>query len=160
MSTASFIFKGKLTCRKTHLLWRKKSLILLYIFLKDSDGTPCKTSKQLSCRQSTANRVGSQEVSLESSQSSGKTQNSQTANTSSNTNKSQVCEMFENNNCIDYLDITHLFHGRVAFSGKETLHFSPPFYPTKKLWALIVSKITWFPVSLTQMSLQQWLSQP
>ncbi|XP_074769471.1 terminal nucleotidyltransferase 4B isoform X2 [Athene noctua] len=55
----------------------------------DSDGTPCKTSKQLSCRQSTTSRVGSQEVSLESSQSSGKTQNSQTANTSSNTNKSQ-----------------------------------------------------------------------
>uniref|UniRef100_A0A672TGQ5 Terminal nucleotidyltransferase 4B n=1 Tax=Strigops habroptila TaxID=2489341 RepID=A0A672TGQ5_STRHB len=55
----------------------------------DSDGTPCKTSKQLSCRQSTTNRVGSQDVSLESSQSSGKTQNSQTANTSSNTNKSQ-----------------------------------------------------------------------
>ncbi|XP_010583528.1 PREDICTED: non-canonical poly(A) RNA polymerase PAPD5 [Haliaeetus leucocephalus] len=55
----------------------------------DSDGTPCKTSKQLSCRQSTTNRVGSQEVSLESSQSSGKMQNSQTANTSSNTNKSQ-----------------------------------------------------------------------
>ncbi|XP_075017300.1 terminal nucleotidyltransferase 4B isoform X2 [Calonectris borealis] len=55
----------------------------------DSDGTPCKTSKQLSCRQSTTNRVGSQEVSLESSQSSGKTQNSQAANTSSNTNKSQ-----------------------------------------------------------------------
>uniref|UniRef100_A0A8C0IH29 Terminal nucleotidyltransferase 4B n=1 Tax=Bubo bubo TaxID=30461 RepID=A0A8C0IH29_BUBBB len=55
----------------------------------DSDGTPCKTSKQLSCRQSTASRVGSQEASLESSQSSGKTQNSQTANTSSNTNKSQ-----------------------------------------------------------------------
>ncbi|XP_062477053.1 terminal nucleotidyltransferase 4B [Pezoporus occidentalis] len=55
----------------------------------DSDGTPCKTSKQLSCRQSATNRVGSQEVSLESSQSSGKTQNSQTANTSSNTNKSQ-----------------------------------------------------------------------
>ncbi|KAM6063759.1 terminal nucleotidyltransferase 4B isoform 2-T2 [Theristicus caerulescens] len=55
----------------------------------DSDGTPCKTSKQLSCRQPTTNRVGSQEVSLESSQSSGKTQNSQTANTSSNTNKSQ-----------------------------------------------------------------------
>ncbi|NXF29188.1 PAPD5 polymerase, partial [Nyctibius bracteatus] len=51
----------------------------------DSDGTPCKTSKQLSCRQPTTNRVGSQEVSLESSQSSGKTQNSQTANT----NKSQ-----------------------------------------------------------------------
>ncbi|KAM4643407.1 terminal nucleotidyltransferase 4B-like [Amazona ochrocephala] len=55
----------------------------------DSDGTPCKTSKQLSCHQSTRNRVGSQEVSLESSQSSGKTQNNQTANTSSNTNKSQ-----------------------------------------------------------------------
>ncbi|XP_033929747.1 terminal nucleotidyltransferase 4B-like isoform X2 [Melopsittacus undulatus] len=55
----------------------------------DSDGTPCKTSKQLSCHQSTKNRVGSQEVSLESSQSSEKTQNSQTANTSSNTNKSQ-----------------------------------------------------------------------
>ncbi|OXB83971.1 UNVERIFIED_CONTAM: hypothetical protein H355_015482, partial [Colinus virginianus] len=55
----------------------------------DSDGTPCKTSKQLSCRQPTTNRVGSQEVSLESSQSSGKTQNSQTGNTSSNTNKSQ-----------------------------------------------------------------------
>ncbi|NWX43868.1 PAPD5 polymerase, partial [Steatornis caripensis] len=55
----------------------------------DSDGTPCKTSKQLSCRQSTTNRVGSQEASLESSQSSGKIQNSQTANTSSNTNKSQ-----------------------------------------------------------------------
>ncbi|OPJ78387.1 non-canonical poly(A) RNA polymerase PAPD5 [Patagioenas fasciata monilis] len=55
----------------------------------DSDGTPCKTSKQLSCRQSATNRVGSQEVSLESSQPSGKTQTSQTANTSSNTNKSQ-----------------------------------------------------------------------
>ncbi|XP_065516513.1 terminal nucleotidyltransferase 4B-like isoform X2 [Lathamus discolor] len=55
----------------------------------DSDGTPCKTSKQLSCHQSTKTRVVSQEVSLESSQSSGKTQNSQTASTSSNMNKSQ-----------------------------------------------------------------------
>uniref|UniRef100_A0A8D0L722 Terminal nucleotidyltransferase 4B n=1 Tax=Sphenodon punctatus TaxID=8508 RepID=A0A8D0L722_SPHPU len=55
----------------------------------ESDGTPCKTSKQLSCRQSAANRTGSQEALLESSQSSGKTQSTQTANASSSTNKSQ-----------------------------------------------------------------------
>uniref|UniRef100_A0A4X2LQR9 Terminal nucleotidyltransferase 4B n=1 Tax=Vombatus ursinus TaxID=29139 RepID=A0A4X2LQR9_VOMUR len=55
----------------------------------DSDATPCKTSKQLICRQSTVNRVGSQEVSLESSQSGGKIQNSQAPNSANSTNKSQ-----------------------------------------------------------------------
>lgn len=84
----------------------KKNSLILYIFPKDSDGTPCKTSKQLSCRQSATNRVGSQEVSLESSQPSGKTQTSQTANTSSNTNKSQVCEMPGRNNRLDYSHVT------------------------------------------------------
>ncbi|XP_072488270.1 terminal nucleotidyltransferase 4B isoform X1 [Notamacropus eugenii] len=55
----------------------------------DSDATPCKTSKQLICRQSTVNRVGSQEVSLESSQSGGKIQNNQAPNSANSTNKSQ-----------------------------------------------------------------------
>uniref|UniRef100_G3X3A0 Terminal nucleotidyltransferase 4B n=1 Tax=Sarcophilus harrisii TaxID=9305 RepID=G3X3A0_SARHA len=55
----------------------------------DSDATPCKTSKQLICRQSTVNRVGSQEASLESSQSGGKIQNNQAPNSANSTNKSQ-----------------------------------------------------------------------
>uniref|UniRef100_G3S4V3 Terminal nucleotidyltransferase 4B n=1 Tax=Gorilla gorilla gorilla TaxID=9595 RepID=G3S4V3_GORGO len=55
----------------------------------DSDATPCKTPKQLLCRPSTGNRVGSQDVSLESSQAVGKMQSTQTANTSNSTNKSQ-----------------------------------------------------------------------
>ncbi|XP_054309021.2 terminal nucleotidyltransferase 4B isoform X7 [Pongo pygmaeus] len=54
----------------------------------DSDATPCKTPKQLLCRPSTGNRVGSQDVSLESSQAVGKMQSTQT-NTSNSTNKSQ-----------------------------------------------------------------------
>ncbi|KAM8959909.1 terminal nucleotidyltransferase 4B isoform 4-T4 [Lycaon pictus] len=55
----------------------------------DSDATPCKTPKQLLCRPSTGNRVGSQDVSLESSQAVGKMQSTQTSNTSNSTNKSQ-----------------------------------------------------------------------
>ncbi|XP_054935003.1 terminal nucleotidyltransferase 4B isoform X3 [Physeter macrocephalus] len=55
----------------------------------DSDATPCKTPKQLLCRPSTGNRVGSQDVSLESSQAGGKMQSTQTTNISSSTNKSQ-----------------------------------------------------------------------
>nr|XP_016785291.1 terminal nucleotidyltransferase 4B isoform X2 [Pan troglodytes] len=55
----------------------------------DSDATPCKTPKQLLCRPSTGNRVGSQDVSLESSQAVGKMQSTQTTNTSNSTNKSQ-----------------------------------------------------------------------
>ncbi|KAL0620477.1 Terminal nucleotidyltransferase 4B [Plecturocebus cupreus] len=55
----------------------------------DSDATPCKTPKQLLCRPSTGNRVGSQDVSLESSQTVGKMQSTQTTNTSNSTNKSQ-----------------------------------------------------------------------
>ncbi|XP_025708159.1 terminal nucleotidyltransferase 4B isoform X3 [Callorhinus ursinus] len=55
----------------------------------DSDATPCKTPKQLLCRPSAGNRVGSQDVSLESSQAVGKMQSTQTTNTSNSTNKSQ-----------------------------------------------------------------------
>eukprot|EP00069_Balaena_mysticetus_P003903 bmy_04254T0 len=55
----------------------------------DSDATPCKTPKQLLCRPSTGNRVGSQDVSLESSQAGGKMQSTQTTNISNSTNKSQ-----------------------------------------------------------------------
>ncbi|XP_010853416.1 PREDICTED: non-canonical poly(A) RNA polymerase PAPD5 isoform X3 [Bison bison bison] len=55
----------------------------------DSDATPCKTPKQLLCRPSTGNRVGSQDVSLESSQTGGKMQSTQTTNTPNSTNKSQ-----------------------------------------------------------------------
>ncbi|KAF5919727.1 hypothetical protein HPG69_000328 [Diceros bicornis minor] len=55
----------------------------------DSDATPCKTPKQLLCRPSTGNRVGSQDASLESSQAVGKMQSTQTTNTSNSTNKSQ-----------------------------------------------------------------------
>lgn len=58
----------------------------------DSDGAPCKTSKQLNCRPSSMNRVMSQEASTASSQSSGKVQNSQT-NTPSSLNKPQVCRI-------------------------------------------------------------------
>nr|XP_033797602.1 terminal nucleotidyltransferase 4B [Geotrypetes seraphini] len=54
----------------------------------DSDGAPCKTSKPLNCRQSSMNRVISQEASAGSSQSSGKMQSSQT-NTPSSVNKPQ-----------------------------------------------------------------------
>ncbi|GAB5582258.1 terminal nucleotidyltransferase 4B isoform X4 [Prionailurus iriomotensis] len=59
---------------------------------QDSDATPCKTPKQLLCRPSTGNRVGSQDVSLESSQAVGKMQSTQTSNTSNSTNKSQVMD--------------------------------------------------------------------
>ncbi|XP_060041567.1 terminal nucleotidyltransferase 4B isoform X3 [Erinaceus europaeus] len=55
----------------------------------DSDATPCKTPKQLLCRPSTGNRVGSQEVSLESSQAVGKVQSTQTTNTPNSSNKPQ-----------------------------------------------------------------------
>uniref|UniRef100_A0A8C9CD25 Terminal nucleotidyltransferase 4B n=1 Tax=Phocoena sinus TaxID=42100 RepID=A0A8C9CD25_PHOSS len=55
----------------------------------DSDATPCKTPKQLLCRPSAGNRVGSQDVSLESSQAGGKMQSTQTTNISNSTNKSQ-----------------------------------------------------------------------
>ncbi|KAM4833804.1 terminal nucleotidyltransferase 4B isoform 3-T3 [Thomomys bottae] len=55
----------------------------------DSDATPCKTPKQLLCRPSPGSRVGSQDVSLESSQSTGKMQSTQTTNTPNSTNKSQ-----------------------------------------------------------------------
>ncbi|XP_038609266.1 terminal nucleotidyltransferase 4B [Tachyglossus aculeatus] len=55
----------------------------------DSDATPCKTSKQLICRQSNVSRVGSQESSLESSKSGGKIQSNQAANSASSTNKTQ-----------------------------------------------------------------------
>ncbi|XP_046537985.1 terminal nucleotidyltransferase 4B [Equus quagga] len=55
----------------------------------DSDATPCKTPKQLLCRPSTGNRVGSQDASLEPSQAVGKMQSTQTTNTSNSTNKSQ-----------------------------------------------------------------------
>ncbi|XP_060643846.2 terminal nucleotidyltransferase 4B [Anolis sagrei] len=53
----------------------------------ESDGTPCKTSKQLGCRQTTANRT--QDISLGSTQMSGKIPSSQAMNTSSTGNKSQ-----------------------------------------------------------------------
>ncbi|XP_060109899.1 terminal nucleotidyltransferase 4B [Heteronotia binoei] len=55
----------------------------------ESDGTPCKTSKQLGCRQTVANRTVAQDVSLGPTQSSGKMPSSQTANLSGVANKSQ-----------------------------------------------------------------------
>uniref|UniRef100_A0A8D0BK87 Terminal nucleotidyltransferase 4B n=1 Tax=Salvator merianae TaxID=96440 RepID=A0A8D0BK87_SALMN len=55
----------------------------------ESDGTPCKTSKQLGCRQTTANRMATQDISLGSTQLSGKIPSGQTVNTSSAANKSQ-----------------------------------------------------------------------
>ncbi|XP_076988491.1 terminal nucleotidyltransferase 4B isoform X2 [Tamandua tetradactyla] len=55
----------------------------------DSDATPCKTPKQLLCRPSPGRRVGSQDVSLDSSPAVGKMQSTQTTNTSNSTNKSQ-----------------------------------------------------------------------
>uniref|UniRef100_A0A4X1U1P4 Terminal nucleotidyltransferase 4B n=1 Tax=Sus scrofa TaxID=9823 RepID=A0A4X1U1P4_PIG len=55
----------------------------------DSDATPCKTPKQLLCRPTPGNRVGSQDVSLESSQAVGKMQSAQATSTSNSTNKSQ-----------------------------------------------------------------------
>ncbi|CAO2610702.1 Terminal nucleotidyltransferase 4B [Lemmus lemmus] len=55
----------------------------------DSDATPCKTPKQLLCRPPTGSRLGSQDVSLEVSQTVGKVQSTQTTNTPNNTNKSQ-----------------------------------------------------------------------
>ncbi|KAM7146807.1 terminal nucleotidyltransferase 4B isoform 1-T1 [Macrochelys suwanniensis] len=79
----------------------------------DSDGTPCKTSKQLSCHQSTTNRVGSQEIALESSQSSGKRQSSQTANTSNSTNKSQhgSARLFRSSSSKGFQGPTNSNHG-------------------------------------------------
>ncbi|XP_015674418.2 terminal nucleotidyltransferase 4A [Protobothrops mucrosquamatus] len=55
----------------------------------ESDGTPCKTSKQLGSCQTSANRLASQEISLGSSQLSGRMPNGQTVNASNVTNKSQ-----------------------------------------------------------------------
>ncbi|XP_060132073.1 terminal nucleotidyltransferase 4B isoform X1 [Zootoca vivipara] len=55
----------------------------------ESDGTPCKTSKQLGCRQTTANRMATQDISLGSTQLSGKIPSGQTVNASSVVNKSQ-----------------------------------------------------------------------
>uniref|UniRef100_A0A8C5RUH3 Terminal nucleotidyltransferase 4B n=1 Tax=Laticauda laticaudata TaxID=8630 RepID=A0A8C5RUH3_LATLA len=55
----------------------------------ESDGTPCKTSKQLGSCQTSANRLVPQEISLGSSQLSGKMPSSQTVNASNVTNKSQ-----------------------------------------------------------------------
>ncbi|CAM5093189.1 unnamed protein product [Natator depressus] len=79
----------------------------------DSDGTPCKTSKQLSCHQSTTNRVGSQEIALESSQSSGKRQSSQTANTSNSTNKLQhgSARLFRSSSSKGFQGPTNANHG-------------------------------------------------
>uniref|UniRef100_A0A8C4Y712 Terminal nucleotidyltransferase 4B n=1 Tax=Gopherus evgoodei TaxID=1825980 RepID=A0A8C4Y712_9SAUR len=79
----------------------------------DSDGTPCKTSKQLSCHQSTTNRVGSQEIALESSQSSGKRQGSQTANSSNSTNKSQhgSARLFRSSSSKGFSGPTNSNHG-------------------------------------------------
>ncbi|XP_044283594.1 terminal nucleotidyltransferase 4B [Varanus komodoensis] len=56
----------------------------------ESDGTPCKTSKQLGCRQTTANRMATQDISsLGSTQLSGKIPSSQTVNTANVANKPQ-----------------------------------------------------------------------
>ncbi|XP_053771271.1 terminal nucleotidyltransferase 4B isoform X4 [Desmodus rotundus] len=55
----------------------------------DSDATPCKTPKQLLCRPAPGNRVGSQEVSVETSQASGKAQSTPATSTPSSTGKSQ-----------------------------------------------------------------------
>ncbi|NXN15974.1 PAPD5 polymerase, partial [Indicator maculatus] len=99
----------------------------------DSDGTPCKTSKQLSCRQSTTNRTGSQEASLESSQSSGKTQNSQTVNTSSNMNKSQhgSARLFRSSNK-GFQGPTNSSHGTSVTNKQHQGSKSHQFYHGKK----------------------------
>nr|KAF6408201.1 terminal nucleotidyltransferase 4B [Molossus molossus] len=56
----------------------------------DSDATPCKTPKQLLCRPSPGNRVGSQDVSVEASQAGGKVQSAPATTTmSSSASKSQ-----------------------------------------------------------------------
>ncbi|KAM8947783.1 terminal nucleotidyltransferase 4B isoform 2-T2 [Pelodytes ibericus] len=55
----------------------------------DSDGTPFKTSKQPSCRQTGDSRVGSQESCINSSLPSGKLQGNQTLSTSHISNKAQ-----------------------------------------------------------------------
>uniref|UniRef100_A0A8C0HEY9 Terminal nucleotidyltransferase 4B n=1 Tax=Chelonoidis abingdonii TaxID=106734 RepID=A0A8C0HEY9_CHEAB len=79
----------------------------------DSDGTPCKTSKQLSCHQSTTNRMESQEIALESSQSSGKRQGSQTANSANSTNKSQhgSARLFRSSSSKGFSGPTNSNHG-------------------------------------------------
>ncbi|XP_015274726.1 PREDICTED: non-canonical poly(A) RNA polymerase PAPD5 [Gekko japonicus] len=55
----------------------------------ESDGTPCKTSKQLASRQTAASRTVAQDVSLGPTQPGGKMPSSQTANLSGVANKSQ-----------------------------------------------------------------------
>ncbi|XP_054856625.1 terminal nucleotidyltransferase 4B [Eublepharis macularius] len=55
----------------------------------ESDGTPCKSSKQLGCRQTTANRTAAQDASLGPTQSSGKMPSGQTASAPSVANKLQ-----------------------------------------------------------------------
>lgn len=64
--------------------------LLMPVSQQESDGTPCKTSKQLGCRQTTANRMATQDISLGSTQLSGKIPSGQTVNASSVVNKSQV----------------------------------------------------------------------
>ncbi|XP_027982797.2 terminal nucleotidyltransferase 4B isoform X2 [Eptesicus fuscus] len=55
----------------------------------DSDATPCKTPKQLLCRPSAGSRVGSQEVTVESSPAGGKVQSAPAPATPSSASKSQ-----------------------------------------------------------------------
>ncbi|KAG8144107.1 hypothetical protein E2320_001224 [Naja naja] len=68
---------------------RVVSCLLLLSPPQESDGTPCKTSKQLGSCQTSANRLVPQEISLGSSQLSSKMPSSQTVNASNVTNKSQ-----------------------------------------------------------------------
>ncbi|XP_075796361.1 terminal nucleotidyltransferase 4B isoform X2 [Pelodiscus sinensis] len=100
----------------------------------DSDGTPCKTSKQLSCHQSTTNRVGSQEIALESSQSSGKRQNSQTANTSNSTNKSQhgSARLFRSSSSKGFQGPTNSNHGTSVTNKQHQGNKSHQFFHGKK----------------------------
>ncbi|OCT82196.1 hypothetical protein XELAEV_18024709mg [Xenopus laevis] len=55
----------------------------------DSDGTPFKTSKQSSCRQTNDNRMGHQELCTSALQPSGKSQTIQSISSSNNSNKAQ-----------------------------------------------------------------------
>ncbi|XP_076964400.1 terminal nucleotidyltransferase 4B-like [Callospermophilus lateralis] len=99
----------------------------------DSDATPCKTPKQLLCRPSTGNRVGSQDVTLESSQAVWKMQSTQTTNTSNSTNKSQhgSARLFRSSSK-GFQGTTQTSHGSLMTNKQHQGKSSNQYYHGKK----------------------------
>ncbi|KAH0619627.1 hypothetical protein JD844_000419, partial [Phrynosoma platyrhinos] len=100
----------------------------------ESDGTPCKTSKQLGCRQTTANRMTTQDISLGSTQMSGKIPSSQTVNASSVGNKSQhgSTRLFRTSSNKGFQGPGNSSHGTLVTNKQHQGSKSHQFYHGKK----------------------------